>query len=82
MLGNNTGIYVEYSMDGSTWYQAQGGIQNIRMTTGTFRSYTFMYIGQITNMPTAQTSVQWRVRFSILHRSTYLSLYVDMDNTT
>lgn len=81
VLGDNTGIYVEYSLDNSTWVQAQGGLQNITMNVGTIRSYTFMYIGQITNM-TTQTNVYWRVRFQTKHRSTYLSLYVDMDNTT
>ena len=82
VLGNNTGIYIEYSTNGGANYiQAANGIQNITMSTGTFRSYTFMYIGQV-SMPAGQSSIMWRVRFQTLHRSTYLSLYVDMDNTT
>lgn len=82
VLGDNTGVYVEYSTNGGASYiQAANGIQNITMSAGTFRSYTFIYIGQLV-MPTGQSSVMWRVRFATKHRSTYLSLYVDMDNTT
>jgi hypothetical protein len=81
VLGDNTGMFVEYSYNNSTWVQAQGGIQNITMAAGTFRSYVFVYSGQFTGMTSSQTTVYWRVRIATKHRSTYLSLYSFIDNT-
>ena len=82
VLGDNTGIFVEYSVDGgSTFIQAAGGIQDIDMDAGTFRTYVFVYNGTITGLASNATTVNWRVRFVTKHRSTYLSLYVFIDNT-
>lgn len=82
VLGDNTGIFVEYSVDGgSTYAQAAGGIQDIDMDAGTFRTYVFVYNGTITGLASNATTVNWRVRFVTKHRSTYLSLYVFIDNT-
>ena len=82
VLGDNTGIFVEYSVDGgSTFIQAAGGIQDIDMDAGTFRTYVFVYSGTITGLASNATTVNWRVRFVTKHRSTYLSLYVFIDNT-
>tara|TARA_R100000426_G_C4825440_1_gene112506 strand:- start:445 stop:3609 length:3165 start_codon:yes stop_codon:yes gene_type:complete len=82
VLGDNTGIFVEYSVDGGTTYaQAAGGIQDIDMDAGTFRTYVFVYNGTITGLASNATTVNWRVRFVTKHRSTYLSLYVFIDNT-
>jgi hypothetical protein len=82
VLGDNTGIFVEYSVDGgSTYAQAAGGIQDIDMDAGTFRTYVFVYSGTITGLGSSATTTNWRVRFVTKHRSTYLSLYVFIDNT-
>ena len=82
VLGDNTGIFVEYSVDGGTTYQqASGGIQDIDMNTGTFRTYVFVYSGTITGLSSSNEQVLWRLRFVTKHRSTYLSLYVFIDNT-
>jgi len=82
VLGDNTGIFVEYSVDGGTTFiQAAGGIQDIDMDAGTFRTYVFVYSGDITGLGSSATTVNWRVRFVTKHRSTYLSLYVFIDNT-
>ncbi|QDP55446.1 MAG: putative tip attachment protein J [Prokaryotic dsDNA virus sp.] len=82
VLGDNTGIFVEYSVDGGSSYaQAAGGIQDIDMDAGTFRTYVFVYSGTITGLGGSATTTNWRVRFVTKHRSTYLSLYVFIDNT-
>lgn len=80
VMGDNTGIYVEYSTDNSTWVQAAGGIQNITMSAGTFRSYNFIYHGTVSSMGTSE-SLHFRVRFVTKHRSTYLALNAFIDNT-
>nr|BAR29196.1 hypothetical protein [uncultured Mediterranean phage uvMED] len=82
VLGDNTGIFVEYSVDGgSTYAEAAGGIQDIDMDASTFRTYVFVYSGTITGLGASATTTNWRVRFVTKHRSTYLSLYVFIDNT-
>ena len=82
VLGDNTGIFVEYSVDGGTTYvEAAGGIQDIDMAAGTFRTYVFVYSGTITGLSSSNDQVLWRLRFVTKHRSTYLSLYVFIDNT-
>ena len=82
VLGDNTGIFVEYSVDGgSNYVEAAGGIQDIDMDAGTFRTYVFVYSGTITGLASDATTTNWRVRFVTKHRSTYLSLYVFIDNT-
>ena len=48
---------------------------------GTFRTYVFVYSGTITGLGSSATTTNWRVRFVTKHRSTYLSLYVFIDNT-
>ena len=82
VLGDNTGIFIEYSVDGgSTFIEAAGGIQDIDMDAGTFRTYVFVYNGTITGLGASATTTNWRIRFVTKHRSTYLSLYVFIDNT-
>ena len=82
VLGDNTGIFVEYSVDGgSTYAQAAGGIQDIDMDANTIRNYVFVYSGTISGLGSSATTTNWRVRFATKRRSTYLSLYVFIDNT-
>jgi hypothetical protein len=50
---------------------------------GTFRTYAFMWQGQITGMSSSQETVYWRINWiGGTHNSTYQSMYVYIDNTT
>jgi len=85
VYGDCTNGVLEYSVNGgSTYTQASGGIQNVTMAAGTFRTYVFAYNGTISGLPTSGTNankVYWRVRWITKLRSTYQSLYVYIDNT-
>ncbi len=85
VYGDCTNGVLEYSVNGgSTWSQAAGGVQNVTMAAGTFRTYVFAYNGTISGLPTSGTNankVYWRVRWITKLRSTYQSLYVFIDNT-
>jgi len=85
VYGDCTNGVLEYSVNGgSTYTQAAGGIQNVTMAAGTFRTYVFAYNGTISGLPTSGTNankVYWRVRWITKLRSTYQSLYVFVDNT-
>jgi hypothetical protein len=85
VYGDCTNGVLEYSVNGgSTYTQAAGGIQNVTMAAGTFRTYVFAYNGTISGLPTSGTNankVYWRVRWITKLRSTYQSLYVFIDNT-
>ena len=80
VLGNVNGGRVQYSLDNSTWVNANGNT-NIYWNAGTYRGYTYVYTGQITTLSTSQSTVYWRVYFSGLYNHTQLSLNVMMDNT-
>ncbi len=85
VYGDCTNGVLEYSVNGgSTFTQAAGGVQNVTMAAGTFRTYVFAYNGTISGLPTSGTNankVYWRVRWITKLRSTYQSLYVFVDNT-
>ena len=80
VLGNVSGGRVQYSLDNSTWVNANGNT-NISWSAGTYRGYTYVYTGQITTLSTSQSTVYWRVYFSGGYNHTQLSLNVMMDNT-
>ena len=85
VYGDCTNGVLEYSVNGgSSYVQAAGGIQNVTMSAGTFRTYVFSYNGTISGLPTSGTNannVYWRVRWLTKLRSTYQSMYVTIDNT-
>ena len=85
VYGDCTNGVLEYSVDNGTSYaQATGGIQNVEFDAGTFRTYTFVYNGSITGLPTSGSNtrlVKWRIRWITKLNSTYQSLYVFIDNT-
>ena len=81
VYGDCTGGYLEYSLNGTTWTQAAGGIQNITFAAGTFRTYVFAYSGDISGLSSTQSTVYWRLRWVTKLNSTYQSLYVFIDNT-
>jgi hypothetical protein len=81
VYGDCTDGVLEYSVNGSTYVQAAGGIQNVTMAAGTFRTYVFAYSGTISGLSSSSNTVYWRVRWITKLRSTYQSLYVFIDNT-
>ncbi len=81
VYGDCTNGVLEYSVNGSTYVQAAGGIQNVTFAAGTFRTYVFAYSGTISGLSSSSTTVYWRVRWITKLRSTYQSLYVFIDNT-
>ena len=85
VYGDCTDGILEYSVNNGTSYaQAAGGIQNVEFDAGTFRTYTFVYNGSITGLPTTGSNtrlVKWRIRWVTKLNSTYQSLYVFIDNT-
>ena len=85
VYGDCTNGILEYSVNnGVSYVQATGGIQNVEMDAGTFRTYTFVYNGTITGLPTTGSNtrlVKWRIRWVTKLNSTYQSLYVFIDNT-
>ena len=80
VLGNVNGGRVQYSLNNSTWVNANGNT-NIYWNAGTYRGYTYVYTGQITTLSASQSTVYWRVYFSGSYNHTQLSLNVMMDNT-
>ncbi len=80
VLGNVSGGRVQYSLNNSTWVNANGNT-NIYWNAGTYRGYTYVYTGQITTLSASQSTVYWRVYFSGGYNHTQLSLNVMMDNT-
>jgi hypothetical protein len=80
VLGDVVGGRVQYSLNNSTWVNANGNT-NIEWDAGTYRGYTYVYTGQITTLSTSQSTVYWRVYFSGGYNHTQLSLNVMMDNT-
>ena len=85
VYGDCTNGILEYSVNnGVSYLQATGGIQNVEFDAGTFRTYTFVYNGTITGLPTTGSNtrlVKWRIRWVTKLNSTYQSLYVFIDNT-
>jgi len=81
VYGDCSGGFLEYSINGSNYVQAAGGIQSIAFGTGTFRTYVIVYSGSISGMSSSQSTVSWRLRWTGQLRSTYQSLYVFIDNT-
>jgi hypothetical protein len=81
VYGDCTAGYLEYSLNGTTWTQAAGGVQNITFAAGTFRTYVFAYSGTISGLSSTQSTVYWRLRWVTKLNSTYQSLYVFIDNT-
>ena len=80
VLGDVSGGRVQYSLNNSTWVNANGNT-NISWSAGTYRGYTYVYTGQITTLSASQSNVYWRVYFSGSYNHTQLSLNVIMDNT-
>ena len=80
VLGDVSGGRVQYSLNNSTWVNANGNT-NISWSAGTYRGYTYVYTGQILGLSSTQSTVYWRVYFSGSYNHTQLSLNIIMDNT-
>ena len=82
VLGDTRNGTIEYSYNNSTW-TSLGSPMNTN--AGTFRSYVFVWQGQLTGMTSAQETVYWRVNWNnvgSIFANTYQALYIDIDNTT
>ena len=90
VLGQTRDGFIQYSYDQSTWTSLGGtgqGTTSINTSAGSnYRTYVFVWQGQLTGMTAAQETVYWRVNWvdgaSAQLNSTYQSLYIDIDNTT
>ena len=81
VLGDVRKGTIQYSFDNSTWVSLS---PTVNANAGTYRSYVFLWDGQITTMSSSQSTVYWRITWNVTGgqvNSTYQALYVTMDNT-
>ena len=81
VLGNVRKGTIQYSFDNSNWTSLS---PTVNAQTGTYRTYVFLWDGQITGMSSSQSTVYWRITWDVTGgqvNSTYQALYVTMDNT-
>ena len=81
VLGNVRNGTIQYSFDNSNFVSIS---PKVNANAGTFRTYVFIWDGQITGMSSSQSTVYWRINWNVSGgqvNSTYQALYVSMDNT-
>ena len=81
VLGDVRKGTIQYSFDNSTWVSLS---PTVNANAGTYRTYVFLWDGQITTMSSSQSTVYWRITWNVFGgqvNSTYQALYVTMDNT-
>ena len=81
VLGNVRNGTIQYSFDNSNFVSLS---PKVNANAGTFRTYVFIWDGQITGMSSSQSTVYWRINWNVSGgqvNSTYQALYVTMDNT-
>ena len=81
VLGNVRNGTIQYSFNNSSWVSLS---PKVNANAGTFRTYVFIWDGQITGMSSSQSTVYWRITWNVSGgqvNSTYQALYVTMDNT-
>lgn len=81
VLGDVRKGTIQYSFDNSTWVSLS---PTVNANAGTYRTYVFLWDGQITTMSSSQNTVYWRITWNVTGgqvNSTYQALYVTMDNT-
>jgi hypothetical protein len=81
VLGNVRNGTIQYSFDNSNFVSLS---PTVNANAGTFRTYVFIWDGQITGMSSSQSTVYWRINWNVFGgqvNSTYQALYVTMDNT-
>ena len=81
VLGDVRNGTIQYSFNNSSWVSLS---PKVNANAGTYRTYVFIWDGQITGMSTSQSTVYWRINWNVSGgqvNSTYQALYVTMDNT-
>ena len=81
VLGDVRNGTIQYSFDNSNFVSLS---PKVNANAGTYRTYVFIWDGQITGMSTSQSTVYWRINWNVSGgqvNSTYQALYVTMDNT-
>ena len=81
VLGDVRNGTIQYSFDNSNFVSLS---PKVNANAGTFRTYVFIWDGQITGMSSSQSTVYWRINWNVSGgqvNSTYQALYVTMDNT-
>ena len=81
VLGDVRNGTIQYSFNNSTWTSLS---PKVNANAGTYRTYVFLWDGQITGMNSTQSTVYWRINWNVSGgqvNSTYQALYVTVDNT-
>jgi hypothetical protein len=81
VLGDVRNGTIQYSFNNSTWTSLS---LKVNANAGNYRTYVFLWDGQITGMNSTQSTVYWRINWNVSGgqvNSTYQALYVTVDNT-
>jgi len=81
VYGNVRKGTIQYSFDNSNFVSLS---PTMNANAGTYRTYVFLWDGQITGMSSSQSTVYWRINWNVSGgqvNSTYQALYVTIDNT-
>ena len=81
VLGDVRNGTIQYSFDNSNWTSLS---PLINADSGTYRSYVYVWDGNISGLSSTQSTVYWRINWNVTGgqvNSTYAALYVTMDNT-
>ena len=81
VLGDVRNGTIQYSFDNSNFTSLS---PLINADSGTYRSYVYVWDGNISGLSSTQSTVYWRINWNVSGgqvNSTYAALYVTMDNT-
>ena len=81
VLGDVRNGTIQYSFDNSNFTSLS---PLVNADSGTYRSYVYVWDGNITGLSSTQSTVYWRINWNVTGgqvNSTYAALYVTMDNT-
>ena len=81
VLGDVRNGTIQYSFDNSNFTSLS---PLINADSGTYRSYVYVWDGNISGLSSTQSTVYWRINWNVTGgqvNSTYAALYVTMDNT-
>ena len=83
VYGNVINGTIQYSFN-SNFSSAVSLNPKMNALAGTYRTYVFIWDGQITGLSSTQSTVYWRINWNVSGgqvNTTYQSLYVSIDNT-
>ena len=81
VLGDVRNGTIQYSFDNSNFTSLS---PLVNADSGTYRSYVYVWDGNISGLSSTQSTVYWRINWNVSGgqvNSTYAALYVTMDNT-